>query len=174
MPKKRGRPKRRIGGMGIKTGAKALERKMAAKARALREDPSPLLPEGCERTFAPVRRALERVQQAADDEDKLRRLARKGDPLARAYAGTLLLLHSDISPTFGVIRLPHREVSIAYWGKTSREKTVGVQYYDDPVLRLYCVKDIARKKRIWIYSTDEGMVCTGRTPDPPGGLVGMA
>ncbi|MDG6221557.1 MAG: hypothetical protein QCI38_08960, partial [Candidatus Thermoplasmatota archaeon] len=74
--------------------------------------------------------------------------------------------------SFTVVRLPQGEVSIAFWSATTRDKVIGVQHFDDPVFRLFSLKDIASKRKIYIYSMDEGMVCSGRAPSPPKGFIG--
>jgi len=44
---------------------------------------------------------------------------------------------------------------------------VAVQYYDDPKWLLMGVLDIVKKKKLHVYSTKDGLVCTGRVPAPP-------
>ncbi|MCK4717618.1 MAG: hypothetical protein KAT70_03025, partial [Thermoplasmata archaeon] len=101
------------------------------------------------------------------------RLLKKGDKLGRAYAGTLLLAVSDKPPSVIIVRLPQGEISIAYWEQTTKDKLIGVQHYDHPVYRLYSIHDLAKKRKLFVYSVDGGMFCSGREPSPPRGFVGM-
>jgi len=42
-----------------------------------------------------------------------------------------------------------------------------VQHFDDPILRLLGVKDLAAKKKLYVFSWDTHFICTGKTPQPP-------
>ncbi len=167
--KKRGR--KRAGSIAIKTGARAVENRIRRKAEFLRYHPEVLIPEGCERFFVSIKKAVDRVQEAADDPEALKKLSKKGDKLARAYASTLLVLEKESSPTLAVVHFPHGEASVVYNPHTPKEKLVGVQYYDSPVFRIYAIKDVAEKKRVFVFSLDDKMVCTGREFSVPDGFV---
>ncbi len=44
---------------------------------------------------------------------------------------------------------------------------ISVQRFDDPILRLLGIKDLAFKKKLYVYSWNKGFICTGLKPQPP-------
>jgi hypothetical protein len=155
---------------GARTASKVQEKELISKAKKIRKNPDLIIPK-CEHegrcTFDKIRRQVARVQDLADDEKKLTKLAKTGDQLARAYAATLLLTHSEKAPYLAVFRTPYGEIAYAMRGKVKKEKLIGVQHYDKPKWKLLAVMDIARKKGLHIFSTKKGMVCMGREAKPP-------
>ncbi|UCG70147.1 MAG: hypothetical protein JSV09_03785 [Thermoplasmata archaeon] len=159
---------------GARTASKVQEKELISKAKKIRKNPELILPR-CEHegrcTFDKIRRQVARVQDLADDEKKLAKLAKSGDQLARAYAATLLLTHSEKAPYLAVFRTPFGEIAYAMRGKVKKEKLIGVQHYDKPKWKLLSVIDLAAKKRLHIYSTKKGMVCMGKEAKPPANFV---
>jgi len=158
--------------MGMaRSSSKTRERELLKLAKRLAKNPMIVLPEcspACEKDpFIKARKHLEYVKEGAEDEDLMKRLAKKGDPLARAVAGTILLKHAGKVPMLAVFRTQWGEASFATRGKTPREKLVGVQNMTHPLWRLFAVLDIIKKRKVYVYSGKNKMVCTGRIPDPP-------
>ncbi len=157
-------------GMG-RSSSKTRERELIKLSKRLAKNPLLVLPEcspECEKDpFVKIRKQLERIKDITDDEELLKKLSKKGDPLARAVAGTILLKFAGKVPMLAVFRAPWGEASYAARGKTTREKLVGVQNIDHPMWRLFAVLDIVKKRKIFIYSDKKGMICTGRNPAPP-------
>jgi hypothetical protein len=93
-------------------------------------------------------------------------MASHGDQLGRAYAATISLAASGKIPFLTVKELPVGTVSFAIRGKVDQEKLIGVQYFDDPDLRLLAFWDIARDDDLHIYSEEAGLRCadTARAP----------
>jgi len=91
-----------------------------------------------------------------------------------ALAGTLLLAHSEKAPYLAVVRFHDNEVTYAQRGKADKEKLVAVQHFDDPVLRLLGIKDIALKKGLHVYSWNEGFISTGLEAKPPKEFIDFA
>ncbi|UCH89134.1 MAG: hypothetical protein JSV49_00350 [Thermoplasmata archaeon] len=156
---------------GARTASKVQEKDLIQKAKHLKKNPELIIPY-CDQhcrfcPFEKVRRQVEQISEKADDKRILTKLTSKGDPIARAYAATLLLAIKGEVPFLAVFRTPLQEVTYAYRSNCKKEKLIGVQYYDDPILRMLSVLDIVKKKGIYIYSLDKKMVCTGKTPDPP-------
>jgi len=141
----------------------------------LRSDPELILPVcmgECRRCpWDKIQRQLVKIQDARDDEKALARYAKGGDKLARAYAATLQLALDGKAPYLAVLRTEFGSIPYAYRGKTSKEKLVGVQHYDDPMWRLFGVLDIVKKKKLHIYSLEDKMICTGTEPHTPPGFV---
>lgn len=154
-----------------RSSSKTREQELLKLSKRLEKDPFMVLPvcsPECEKDpFAKVRRHLERVRDAAGDEELLKKLSKKGDPLARAVAATILLHHAGKVPMLAVYRATWGEASYALRGKTPREKLVGVQNVDHPLWRIFAVMDIVKKRKVFLYSDRQHMVCTGRNPHPP-------
>lgn len=157
------------------SSSKNRERELIKLAKRLAKDPLSVLPECTpdvvKDPFLKARKQLEIVKSAADDEELLKRLSKKGEPIARAVAGTILLKHAGKVPMLATYRTPAGEANYATRGKTSRESLVGVQNIDHPVWRLFAVIDTVKKKKVFVYSGKKKMVCTGRQPDPPKDFV---
>lgn len=155
---------------GARTASKVQEKELISKAKQLLKNSDLIVPK-CEHegrcVFDKIRRQIDRVQSYAHDEKKLAKLARSGDQLARAYAATLLLSHSEKAPYLAVFRTPFGEIAYAMRGKVKKEKLIGVQHYDKTKWKLLSVLDLATKKGLHIYSTKKGMVCKGREVKPP-------
>ncbi len=155
---------------GARTASKVQEKELVSKAKKILKNPDLIVPK-CEHegrcAFDKIRRQIKRIQSLADDNKKLAKLAKSGDQLARAYAATLLLVHSEKAPYLAVFRTPFGEVAFAMRGKVKKEKLIGVQHYDKPKWKLLSVIDLATKKKLHIYSTKKGMVCMGKEAKPP-------
>lgn len=163
---------------GARTASKVQEKELIQKAKRLRNHPELILP-SCDEScrfcpFEKIRRQLEYVSEHADDKNFLTKFASKGDHLVRAYAATLLLAIKGEVPFLAVFKTPFTEVTFAYRPGCKREKLIGVQYFDNPVLRMIGVLDLIKKKGLYVYSLDDKMVCTGRDPDPPSDFIKQA
>lgn len=154
---------------GIKTSSKAQEKNLVLKAKELKKKPGLILPEcrgKCRKCyFDKIKKQMMKLQTLNDE--KLSYFARHGDHLIRAYATSLIIANTGKAPYLAVAHLPHNNVAYAVRGKTKKEKLIGVQYYDNPVLRLLSIADIAKKKKLHIYSTKNCFVCTGKESKPP-------
>jgi hypothetical protein len=167
MPKK---PRYRIR-TGARAASKVQEKDLIRKAKRVAKRPELILPT-CENEcgacpFDKISAKLKKVSEYSDDMNQLKKFSSWGDPLVRAYAATLTLAIEGKAPYLAVFRTPFGNATFAYRGKAKKEKLVGVQYFDDPKWRLLAVLDIVKKKKLYVYSTNEEMICTGREPDPP-------
>jgi hypothetical protein len=104
----------------------------------------------------------------------LKRFSEKGDLLARAYAATILLTYEGKAPYLAPFKTPFGTVPYAVRGKTSKEKLVAVQNFDDPKWLLLGVLDVVKKKKLHVYSTKSGLICTGRVAEPPSEFIADA
>jgi hypothetical protein len=159
---------------GIKTSSKTQEKNIVLKAKELKKKPFLILPEckgECRKCpFDKIRKQIKKIQHI--DEKKLLYFTRHGPHLIRAYATSLIIAESGKAPYLAVARTPSGSFAYAVRGKTKKEKLIGVQYYDDPVLRLLSIADIAKKKKLHVYSTKNCFVCTGKEPGPPEKFTG--
>ena len=153
-----------------RTAAKSMEKKLVENAKKLREDPFLILPDYEDKYsikyFKKVRKGLEKVNRFKDDIKKLEKLSNKRG-LDGALAGTLILSHSEKAPYLAVAKFNDEDISYAQRGRADKEKLIGVQYFDNPVLRLLSIKDVAQKRRLNIYSWDNGFISTGLKACPP-------
>jgi len=159
---------------GARTASKVQEKDLIRKAKKLKKDPELILPKCVNHSkcyFDAIRKQVRRIQTFADDEQMLKKFSARGDLLARAYAATLLLAIEGKAPYLAPFKTPFGTVTFAFRGKTKKEKLVAVQYFDEPKWRILGILDIVKKKKLHVYSTKQGMICTGRVPEPPSGFV---
>jgi hypothetical protein len=153
-----------------RTATKFQEKNLIANAKKLREDPFVILPEcrdeSSKKYFLKVRNRIEKIYRFKDEIDKLERFSYKKG-LEGALAGTLSLALSEKAPYLGVVKFSTGDVTYAQRGKADKEKLIAVQHFDDPILRLLGVKDLAFKKRLYVFSWNKGFVCTGKEANPP-------
>ena len=156
---------------GVKATPKSLEKEILTKAGRLADDPSLLIPkcEGkCWRCpFDKMLKKMEKVQRHRDDPEQLQSMATYGDQLVRAYAATISLAASGKIPFMTTKQLPSGSVSFAVRGKVDPEKLIGVQYLDDPELRLLAYWEEARAQNLHIYSSGAGLWCSSEGPSAP-------
>ena len=150
----------------IRTATKSQEEKLISNAKKIGEDFEMLLPQCLSKCivcpFSKSRKKMERIQQCKEDRGKLVWSSRWGGPISRAYAATLLLALDSKAPRLAVAKYPFGDVAYVYRGGVKKENLIGIQYFDDPHLRLIGFIDVARKKNVHIYSTDDGLLCTGK------------
>jgi hypothetical protein len=153
-----------------RTAAKSMEKKLVENAKEIHKNPYIILPEYSDnyskKYFNKLKKGFDKVIRFKDDIDKLEKLSNKRD-LSGALAGTLTIAHSEKAPYLGVAKFPTGDIAYAQRGKADKEKLIAFQHFDNPVLRLLGIKDIALKKRLHIYSWDDGFVSTGIQPNPP-------
>lgn len=158
--------------------SKVMERDLREKAKLLIEDPDLILPDCAEDCgscpFKKTRARIEKILRYKDDPTKLAKFARGGDKLARAYAGTIGIVHEEKMPYLATATYPGGTVAYALRGKTTKEKLIGVQNFDSPKWRVLSVVDLVQKKRLHFYSYGDDFVCTGRVPRPPEDYVKVA
>jgi len=154
----------------VRTATKSTEKNLVENAKKLRENPYKLIPkyedDHSKKYFGKIKKTLDKVHKFSNDTKKLEKLSKKRG-LDGALAGTLLLAHSEKAPYLAVAQFLTGDVTYAQRGKADKEKLVAVQHFDDPVLRLLGIKDIAMKKRLYVYSWDNGFISTGFKPNPP-------
>jgi hypothetical protein len=153
-----------------RTASKSMEKKLIENAKNLADDPTIVLPEYSDnfsrKIIEKIKKKLIVISKYKDDSKKLEKLSNKRD-LSGALAGTLLVANSEKAPYLAVAKFPTGDITYAQRGRADKEKLISVQHYDDPILRLLGIKDIAQKKKLHIYSWDEGFTSTGKEPNPP-------
>ncbi len=153
-----------------RTASKSMEKKLIQNAKKLKKDPFIVIPnyEDSEsnKYLKKIKKKIEKVHKYADDIDKLEKLSKKRG-LHGAVAGTLQLAHSEKAPYLAVAKLPSGDVTYAKRGKADKEKLIAVQHFDDPVLRIMGITDIASKKDLHIYSWSKDFFSSGKKANPP-------
>ena len=153
-----------------RTATKSQEKNLIDNAKKLREDPYVILPkctdDSYEKYFIKIRKRIEKIHRFKDDEEKLEKLSNKKG-LEGALAGTFILAISEKAPYLGVFKFPTGDVTYAQRGKAEKEKLIAVQHFNEPVLRLLGITDIAFKKKLHVYSWDKEFICSGQTAHPP-------
>ncbi|KYK21593.1 hypothetical protein AYK21_00635 [Thermoplasmatales archaeon SG8-52-2] len=153
-----------------RTAAKSMEKKLVENAKEIRNDPYLILPDYSDnysnKVFSKIKKSLDKIIRFKDDIDKLEKLSNKRD-LGGALAGTLTIANSEKAPYLGVAKFPTGDITYAQRGRADKEKLIAFQHFDNPVYRLLGIKDIALKRRLHVYSWDEGFVSTGLDANPP-------
>tara|TARA_B100000579_G_scaffold272798_1_gene225330 strand:- start:1415 stop:2902 length:1488 start_codon:yes stop_codon:yes gene_type:complete len=89
------------------------------------------------------------------------------DPLSKAYAASLSILDSG-APVMAVARFPHGEVNYVMRGYgVSKEKLIGIQNHHHRLWSRFAHLDYVKKYKLFIYSLEKGLVCTGDIPNYP-------
>ena len=157
-----------------RTAAKSMEKKLVENAKKLKQNPYIILPDYddkySKKSFNKIKKDLDKLNRFADDTKKLEKLSNKRG-LDGAIAGSILIAHTEKAPYLAVAKYPTGDISYAQRGKADKEKLIAVQHFDNPVLRLLAIKDIAHKKNLSIYSWDDGFVSTGREKNPPDDFI---
>jgi hypothetical protein len=154
---------------GARTASKGLEKELKRKAKRLSQDPSLALPRCTVDVpyFKNIRKKLDEIQKISDNKKMLDKASKKGDRLVRAYAATLLLLHEEKIQYLAVFRTPFGDVGYAMRGSTSKEKLVGIQNYDNPRIKMMAFLEEVKKKKLFMFVTEDEVICTGTDPKPP-------
>ncbi|MGA1792512.1 MAG: hypothetical protein ACMUHM_01025 [Thermoplasmatota archaeon] len=154
---------------GARTASKGLEKELKRKAKRLSQDPDLALPK-CPTDvpyFKSIGKKLREIQRMKDNKKALEKASKKGDRLARAYAATLLLLHEEKIPYLAVFKSPFGDVGYALRGETSKEKLVGIQNYENPRIKMMAFLEEVKKKKLFMFVTEDEVICTGSDPKPP-------
>ncbi|MFW3145831.1 MAG: hypothetical protein ACMUIE_03355 [Thermoplasmatota archaeon] len=154
---------------GARTASKGLEKELKRKVKRLSQDPKLALPRCTVNVpyYSGIEKKLVEVQKQKENKAALEKLSKKGDRLVRAYAATLLLLHEDKIPYLAVYRSPFGDVGYALRGSTAKEKLVGVQNYDNPRIKMMAYLEEVKKKKLFMFVTEDEVICTGTDPTPP-------
>ncbi|UCH72026.1 MAG: hypothetical protein JSW62_00295 [Thermoplasmatales archaeon] len=153
-----------------RTASKSMEKRLVDNAKALKKDPHLALPEYkdnySKKYIGKLTKNFDKVHRFCDDAKRLEKLSNKRG-LDGALAGTLLIAHSEKAPYLAVAKFSMGDVTYAQRGKSDKEKLIAIQHFDDPILRLLGIKDIALKKKLHVYSWPGGFFSTGLEANPP-------
>ncbi len=155
---------------GPKRASKVQESKLIKNAQKLAEDPLKVIPECRDNCwfckFGKAEKLIKRISERKEDKRYLEKASRKGPGLAKAVAGTLLLTIDKKAPLLASAKISRGDISYAKKGNAREKYLLGVQYFNDPVIRLLAYFEEA-KKGFYFYSWKDHIVCTGKTDQPP-------
>jgi len=153
-----------------RTASKSMEKNLINNAKQLKNNPFLVLPKNKDnyslKTFRKLNKSLEKVNNFKENIDKLEKLSNKKS-LDGAVAGTILLAHTEKAPYLAVARLPSGDITYAQRGRADKFKLIAAQHFENPIYRLFGIRDIALKKKLYVYSWDEGFFSSGQIPKPP-------
>jgi len=160
---------------GLRTASKVQEKQLISTGKWLADHPDAVAPQtDCENRRCNFSSIVSKISLAAenkDDPDLLRKLAKKGDHLARAYAATILMAKEERAPYLAVARGSEGDIAYAYSPKVKREPLIGLQYFKDPHLRLLAYAHLSRKRKVAFYSTKDAVFCSLAEGSPPAKFV---
>jgi hypothetical protein len=149
---------------GLRTASKVQENQLISAGKWLSEHPNDIIPkceEGDRRcNFSKIASKISLVSENKDDAAFLKKMAKKGDQLVRAYAATILLSVEKHAAYLAVARGSEGDIAYAFSPKVRKETLIGLQYFKDPHLRLFSYAHFSRKKKLIFYSTKDSVYCT--------------
>ncbi|MBP6021087.1 MAG: hypothetical protein KA502_00660 [Candidatus Methanomethylophilaceae archaeon] len=163
--------KKRLRMRGVKQTPKRLEEEILNRSKRLAENPGllrPMCAGNCKRcAFDKTFKEIDSFAKYKNDPDALLKLASRGsDDIAKAYAGTISLAAAGKIPMLATANLAGEKVPFAVRGSVGNDKLIGCQYYDDPRIRLLLYNNVIKKNGLFLYSFDNGLVCSD-TPNMP-------
>jgi gluconate kinase len=173
-----GKKKTRAKMRGTKQANEATAKKLARELGQFRENPRGHLPA---MTFQgrlrwgrvdPVTKTLSEIEKIIRKKDDLkwlskRMMAKRGDDVAKAFAGSLHAAHDEQFTMVGQFNSgSFGSGSYVRRGDGKPGYLAGIQNYANMTLRMLPWEDHA-KRGMYFFSWDGGFVCTGPNADPP-------
>lgn len=167
----------------IRSTSGGKEEQILNRARELRRNPAPLLPELTEdcptAPFDRIREELDKIQESSDDVETLKRWMVRGSDLPRAYAGLLFFLKERPDVVTAIGRYSTGTIPYLPLGNAPPEAQIAVQYYNDPRRLLMGYLKLAKGGLfggggLHFYAMENKIVCTGRSGQPPDRFVAQA
>ena len=177
-----GQKKQRIRMRGTKQANQSTAKKIRKQLDQLLENPRVALPEmrfkGRLRWGRkdPVTKSIERIEGVIKNKDNVKWLnkamvAKRGDPLTKAFAGSLRAAHDeDISLVGNFSSSSFGSASFIRRGDGKQGYMAGIQNFNHLTLRLFPWEDHARRG-MFFFSWDGGFVCTGPRAIVPEGWI---
>ena len=149
--------------MKMRIATKQIEKKLVQVAQKFQKNPSLVLPEcrGSCRTcyFEKLKKDIEKLK----DEKYVEKMAGKKGFVA-AVAATIMLAKQKI-PYVAFMKIGDENVYYAKRGKVKDEMLVGIQNWEKPNLRMLAYMDIARKKKVYLFSMPDTILCAEKVPE---------
>ena len=167
---------------GTKHANDATAKRLGRQLRQLLEDPNAYLPEMTWKGRLswgrrdPVTKTLLNLKKIVAKKDDVkwlskRMLAKRGEPVGKAFAGSLHAAHDDEISLVGNFKSPNfGSGSFIRRGDGKQGYLAGLQNHQNLTLRMLPWEDHARKG-MYFFSWENGFVCTGPNPTPPKGWL---
>ena len=150
--------------MKVRIAARQIEKKLMDVAKEIKSNPEKIIPEcrgNCRNCyFERLRKEIKNLK----DEKNLERMAKKKGFLA-AVAATILLADEERIPYVAHLNIAGESVYYARRGKAKDEMLVGIQNWDKPHLRMLAYMEIAKKKRLNLFSLPDKIICSNDVPE---------
>jgi len=147
----------------IRIATKQHERKIIKIAKKLKENPFLIIPESrspkC--SFKKMRKDIEKIK---NDDRFMEKMAKRKNLLA-ALASTILLANEKKIPYLAYKKIGGEDVLYAKRGKAKDEYLIAIQNWDKANLRLLGYIDMAKKKKINLFSMPDKLICSDEMPD---------
>ena len=165
---------------GTKHANDATAKRLGRQLRQLLDDPDSYLPTmtwkgrlswGRKDPVTKTLQDLKKIVAKKDDVKWLskRMLAKRGDPVGKALAGSLHAAHDDEISLVGNFKSPNfGSGSFIRRGDGKQGYLAGLQNHQNLTLRMLPWEEHARKG-MYFFSWEKGFVCTGPNPTPPKG-----
>jgi len=159
----------------LKTASKVQEKQLLGAGKWLAEHPEAIIPKSESKNrkcdFFKIEVKVKKIAEWKNESNTLRKLAKRGEHIVRAYAGTILQASTDKVPYLVVAKGPDGDIAYMFSPKVKREALIGLQYFKDPHLRLLAYSDLARKRKIDFYSVGDSVYCSPRNEKPPEAFI---
>lgn len=160
---------------GLRTASKVQENQLISTGKWLAEHPDVVIPK-CEEEdrrcdFSKIASRIDLVSEHKDDLQFLKRMAKHGDQLVRAYAATIQIAVEKRAPYLAVAKGSEGDIAYGYSPKVRNEPLIGLQYFKDPHLRLFAYAHLSRKRKLSFYSTKDGVHCSIEGGKPPSKFI---
>ncbi|MBT4060052.1 MAG: hypothetical protein HOE69_07095 [Euryarchaeota archaeon] len=173
-----GKKKQKMRMRGTKKASDSVQKRLRKNLDVLLEEPHTILPTivgptspgfGRRDKLKACLKDIEKVISKREDRKWLhkRMAARKGDLVARAFAGSLAAAHEDEFETVAVFKHPvYGSSSFIRRGSARPAHLLGIQMHSNPQFRLLAWEELARSG-YWFFAWGNELICTGVKPTPP-------
>ena len=167
---------------GTKHANDATAKRIRRQFRLLLEDPDECLPTMTWKGRLswgrkdPVTKTLQNLRKIVAKKDDVkwlskRMLAKRGDPVGKALAGSLHAAHDEDISLVGNFKSPNfGSGSFIRRGDGKQGYLAGLQNHQNLTLRMLPWEEHARRG-MYFFSWESGFVCTGPNPNPPKGWL---
>ncbi len=167
---------------GTKHANDATAKRIRRQLRQLLEDPDECLPTMTWKGRLswgrkdPVTKTLQNLRKIVANKDDVkwlskRMLAKRGDPVGKALAGSLHAAHDEDISLVGNFKSPNfGSGSFIRRGDGKQGYLAGLQNHQNLTLRMLPWEEHARRG-MYFFSWEGGFVCTGPNPNPPKGWL---
>ncbi len=167
---------------GTKHANDATAKRIRRQLRQLLEDPDECLPTMTWKGRLswgrkdPVTKTLQNLRKIVAKKDDVkwlskRMLAKRGDPVGKALAGSLHAAHDEDISLVGNFKSPNfGSGSFIRRGDGKQGYLAGLQNHQNLTLRMLPWEEHARRG-MYFFSWESGFVCTGPDPNPPKGWL---